>query len=134
MKKKTIEEKPFDFRTIETVQDAFKRLGMDPTEVPDLSKIPERFREPLMGAYNLMVGFDAVNDGWRADYSKRDQKKWYAWPWVNSAGSGFGFSYSGYFFVVTHSCVGSRLCTKSRQHRLHMCEKFSEEYKKFMLK
>ncbi len=134
MKKKTIEEKPFDFRTIETVQDAFKRLGMDPTEVPDLSKIPERFREPLMGAYNLMVGFDAVNDGWRADYSKRDQKKWYAWPWVNSAGSGFVFSYSYYFCGGTNAYVGSRLCTKSREHIVHMFEKFNEEYKKFMLK
>lgn len=134
MKKKTIEEKPFDFRTIETVQDAFKRLGMDPTEVPDLSKIPERFREPLMGAYNLMVGFDAVNDGWRADYSKRDQKKWYAWPWVNSAGSGFDFSNSYYYYVGTGTDVGSRLCTKSREHIVHMFEKFNEEYKKFMLK
>jgi len=56
MKKKTIEEKSFDFRTIENVEDAFKRLCMDPSEVPDLSRIPERFREPLMGAYNLMVG------------------------------------------------------------------------------
>ena len=134
MKKKTIEEKPFDFRTIETVQDAFKRLGMDPTEVPDLSKIPERFREPLMGAYNLMVGFDAVNDGWRADYSKRDQKKWYAWPWVNSAGSGFVFSDSNYYYDHTGAHVGSRLCTKSREHIVHMFEKFNEEYKKFMLK
>ena len=134
MKKKTIEEKPFDFRTIETVQDAFKRLGMDPTEVPDLSKIPERFREPLMGAYNLMVGFDAVNDGWRADYSKRDQKKWYAWPWVNSAGSGFVFSCSYYVYDDAFTVVGSRLCTKSREHIVHMFEKFNEEYKKFMLK
>ena len=134
MKKKTIEEKPFDFRTIETVQDAFKRLGMDPTEVPDLSKIPERFREPLMGAYNLMVGFDAVNDGWRADYSKRDQKKWYAWPWVISAGSGFDFSVSFYYYDHTDAFVGSRLCTKSREHIVHMFEKFNEEYKKFMLK
>ena len=134
MKKKTIEEKPFDFRTIETVQDAFKRLGMDPTEVPDLSKIPERFREPLMGAYNLMVGFDAVNDGWRADYSKRDQKKWYAWPWVNSAGSGFDFSYSVCDCDYAGTHVGSRLCTKSREHIVHMFEKFNEEYKKFMLK
>ena len=133
--KKTIKtEKPFDFRTIETVQDAFKKLGMDPSEVPDLSRIPERFREPLMGVYNLMVGFDAINDGWRADFSKKDQKKWYAWPWVNSAGSGFGFTGSVYYYGGTYAGVGSRLCTDAREKIVHLFEKFNEDFKKFLLR
>jgi len=134
MKKKTIEEKSFDFRTIENVEDAFKRLCMDPSEVPDLSRIPERFREPLMGAYNLMVGFDAINDGWRADYTKRDQKKWYAWPWVNSAGSGVDFTHSNYCFADTFTDVGSRLCTDTRDKIVHLFEKFNKEFIKFLLK
>lgn len=134
MKKKATAEKPFDFRTIESVEDAFKRLGMDPSEVPDLSHIPERFREPLMGAYNLMVGFDAINDGWRADYSQRDQKKWYAWPWVNSAGSGFVFAGSHYIYGDAGTGVGSRLCTDTREKTVHLFEKFNEDFKKFLLR
>ena len=132
--KKSPTQKKFDFRTIETVQDAFKKLNMDPSEVPDLSRIPERFREPLMGAYNLMVGFDAINDGWRADYTKRNQKKWYAWPWVNSAGSGFFFPLSFYYCGRAHSGVGSRLCTDTRDKIVHLFEKFNKEFIKFLLK
>ena len=133
MKTKNKTKEPFDFRKIETIQDAFTRMGMSPTEVPDVSKIPERFREPLLAVYNLMVAHEAVNDGWEADYSKY-QQKWFAWPRALSAGSGFVFSGSDYRCVGTGAVVGSRLCTESMEKSKHLFEKFNEDYRKFMLK
>jgi hypothetical protein len=95
--KKTAKKKEvFDFRTIKTKEDAFRKCGYDPSCLPGLSMIPEKFRASLLTAFILMVIFDAINDGWDPDFSNRNQAKYYPWPWVLS--SGFGFSLSRYRF------------------------------------
>jgi hypothetical protein len=65
-KKKTV----FDFKSIKTVEDAFKKNGYDSAKLPDLSMIPEKFRTQLTNCFLLMVIFEAINDGWEPDFSK----------------------------------------------------------------
>ena len=73
--KKTVKSKEeFDFRTIKLPEDAFRKQGMDPALMPDLSKLPERFSF-LTVVFILAVIIEAVNDGWKADYSYHNQKK-----------------------------------------------------------
>lgn len=129
-----ITESDFDYRTIKTLEDAYKRTGIKPLQLSDLEAVAEEFREALLSVYNLFVVFKAVNNDWEADYSDYEQRKYYPWPFVKSGGSGFDFSGSFYNFVCALSAVGSRLCTESSEKTQFIFENFTKEYENFMLK
>jgi hypothetical protein len=136
MKKKNenADKSKFDYRTIKTVADAYEKTGLVMPSLPELpSSIAEEFREALLAVYNLFVVFKAINDGWVADYTDWNQTKYYPWQRVNSAGSGFDFSRSTYYYDYTCTAVGSRLCTDTSEKALYIGKQFSPEYKKFML-
>ena len=120
----------FDFRTIKTAEDAFKKTGYDSSKLPDLSMIPEKFRAQLTTCFLLMVIFEAINDGWEPDFSNHNQGKYYPWPWVLS--SGFGFSSAGYGYACAHAIVGSRLCFESEDKARHAGNQFLDLYKQFL--
>jgi hypothetical protein len=131
-KKKTVEKKQaFDFRTIKTKEDAFKKCGYDPAALPDVSMIPEKFRDTLITAFILMVVFEAINDGWEPDFSDHNQAKYFPWPWVSS--SGFGFSGADYGCADSMTGVGSRLCTDTREKALYLLEQFPDLWKAWLL-
>lgn len=125
---------PFDYRTIKTVDDAFKKQKLERPELKDLPAIiPPRFRAAWLAVYELFVIFEAINDEWKADFMNSSQWKYYPWGKVNSSGSGVGFSYSYYYFVFTITAVGSRLCTDSSEKAVYIFKQFDEQYKKFFL-
>lgn len=130
MKKKTT----FDFKSIKSFEDACSKTGLNPSDLPDVSNIPERFRKYLIAAYKLAVIFEAINDEWEADFTNLNQMKYFPWMRVNSAGSGFAFSLSSYHYAYTHTNVGSRLCTNTRKKALYIGKQFAEEYADFFLK
>jgi hypothetical protein len=130
-KKTTKKKSAFDFRTIKTVEDAFKKNGYDSTKLPDLSMIPEKFRTQLITCFMLMVIFEAINDGWEPNFSNHTQGKYYPWPWVSS--SGFGFSRSDCHFASTITTVGSRLCTDTSEKALYILDQFSDLWKNWLL-
>jgi hypothetical protein len=132
MAKKSTEKKPvFDFRTIKSFEDASTKEGIDPTALPDVSMIPEDLRKPIINAYKLLIIFKAINNGWRPDWSKSSQWKYY--PWYEVLSSGFGFSYSVYSYDYTSTHVGSRLCTDTSEKALYIAKQFQEEYKEYFL-
>ncbi len=130
-KQNTQDKAEFDFRTIKTFEDACKKEGIDPEQLPELAKMPEEFVKPLIAAYKLMVIFKAINNGWRPDWSNYDQGKYFPWFGVLSSGFGFGHSYYGY--VRSDADVGSRLCTDSSEKAPYIAEQFQDEYKDFFL-
>lgn len=121
----------FDFRTIKTFEDACAHLNIDPANVPDLSMIPEEFKKPLLAAYRLMIIYQAINNGWKPDWSDDDQYKWFPWLSVLSSGSGFSGSSSVYSYSGTP--VGSRLCTDTREKARYIAEQFEAEYVDYFL-
>jgi hypothetical protein len=137
-KKTTKPVAEFDYRTIQTIKDAFKRKEVPFQSVNELkeffkgSTIPERFWEPLLAVYQLFVGYEAINDDWKADFTKPDLKYW-PWARVNSAGSGFDFSVSDCGCINSGTDVGSRLCSNDSSKAKHAFERFNEQYKKFWL-
>jgi hypothetical protein len=130
-KKTTKKKKVFDFRTIKTKEDAFKKCGYDPSKLPDLSMIPDKYRDALITVFILMVIFEAINDGWEPDFSNQNQGKYYPWPWVSS--SGFGFSHSNYFCDIADTFVGSRLCTDTSEKALYIFNQFEDLWKAWLL-
>jgi len=131
MTTKKTKKDQFDYRTIKTFQDACTTLGIDPEHLPHLAKVPEEFHKPMLAYYKLLIIFRAINNGWRPDWSKVNQYKYYPWYWVLS--SGFGFDYSGYYFTTAHSAVGSRLCTDTSEKAMYIAKQFEAEYKDYFL-
>jgi hypothetical protein len=121
----------FDFRAIKTFEDACAKENIDPQQLPDVSGIPEEFAKPIVANYKLLIIFKAINNGWRPDWSKSSQGKYY--PWYRVLSSGFGFSASLYLCVGTATTVGSRLCTDTSEKALYVAEQFQEEYKEYFL-
>lgn len=130
-KKAGTKEAAFDFRTIKGFEDACKKENIDPTKLPDVSMIPEEFRKPLLAVYKIMIGYKAVNNGWKVDYGNTNQLKYFPWARVLSSGFGFSYSCSDYDFAFTS--VGSRLCTDESDKAEHIFVNFNQEYKYFWL-
>lgn len=108
-KKVTEKKAAFNFKTINTIEAAFEKCGLDPANLPDVSKLPERFSF-ITTCFILSVIFEAINDGWQPDFSNHSQRKYFPWPWVSS--SGFGFSGTSYNYDNTNTNVSSHLCNK----------------------
>ena len=121
----------FDFKTIKTFEDACTKLALDPTQLPDVSMIPEEFRKPIINAYKLMIIYKAINDGWVPDWNNRDQYKYF--PWYGVLSSGFGFSTSSYDYARANTVVGSRLCTDTSEKAMYVAEQFKAEYQEYFL-
>jgi len=125
--------KEFDFRTIKSFEDACKHLGIEP-KLPDVSWMLPEFQKGIIGAYKLFVIFKAINNGWRPDWTNRNQRKYFSWLWVSSSGFGFGRSYCACGYSGT-TC-GSRLCTETEEKALYIAKQFGvdgQEYKEFFL-
>jgi hypothetical protein len=132
MAKKTAKSKTaFDYKTIKSFEDACKKLGIDPSALPEVSSIPEEFRKALVAGFKLMVIFKAINDGWKPDWNNYSQYKYY--PWFGVLSSGFGFSYSAYRYPHTAATVGSRLCTDTSEKALYIASQFEAEYKEWLI-
>lgn len=129
-KKTPKSKKVFDFRTINTIEAAFKKCGLDPKVMPDLSMLPERFNF-LTTVFVLSVIFEAVNDGWKADYTDRNQYKYYPWPWVSS--SGLDFSDASSYYGSANTVVGFPLCTDSRAKAIFILDQFPDLWKAWLL-
>lgn len=130
--KKTNKKKPvFDYTTIKTIKDAFKKVGMDSQLRPDVSMLPEKFGSFLITAFLLSIIFDAINDGWEPDYSNRNQYKYFPWPWVSS--SGFDFTASDFSCGHADARVGFRLCTDTADKARYVLTQFPDLCKEWYL-
>ena len=123
------------FTDIKTFEDACKALNIEPV-VPDFSSAPDKHRKAMIAHYKLVIIVEAVNEGWTPDWSNEDEYKYELWPDVvadTTKPSGFGLSFGGCDFWFTATCVGSRLCFKSRDIARHTFETFIELYEDYLL-
>ncbi len=132
-KKSSKRKSVFDYTTIKTVEDAFKKVGMDPGIRPDVSMLPEKFGSFVITAFLLSVVFDAINDGWEPDYSNHNQAKYYPWPWVSSSGLGFAGSCYAYAYDYSTAGVGFRLCTDTAEKAKYVLDQFPDLCKEWYL-
>jgi len=81
----------------------------------------------------LKLIIKVINEGWEPDFQNTSQSKWYPWFRVGASGSGFGFSYSLFRYVISFTDVGSRLCFESREKCEYVAKQFKELYEQFLL-
>jgi hypothetical protein len=126
---KAFGEKTFektDFRSIKTFKDACQALELDPGKVTQETDTKDE------AAYKMIkVIVAAINQGWIPDWSNEDQKKWF--PWFNVLSSGLGFQHSFYYYTLTFTYVGSRLCFESSEKAEHAGRQFIKLYENFIL-
>ncbi|GAB3511804.1 hypothetical protein [Emticicia fontis] len=120
-------KKPFDFRDIKTVEDAFSFLSIDYAEFLEKHKD----LDPHALAYLQLVHIiKALNGGDWMDYSDTNVAKYY--PWFNASGSASGFSYHDYGYGNSLSGVGSRLTCKSAEIAKYAGTQFIEIYNQYI--
>lgn len=125
----------FDYKSITSFEDACAKNNV-PTNVPDVSMIPDRLGKFIVAAYKLAIILEAINNGWIPDWSDWKQYKYYAWFEVKATkalSSGFGFSYSDFNYTHSYATVGSRLCTDTSEKALYMAKQFEDLYKDYLL-
>ena len=118
---------------IKTFEDACKATGRNPEMLPDVSMLPEADRQYIIDKYKLIVIAEALNNGWKADFTDHNQVKY--WPWFyqeEGSGSASGFSY-GYVFAYSSTYVGARLCFKSRELAEYAGKQFIDLYRSVMI-
>ncbi len=129
-------------KSIKTVQDAFKVMGVDHSNLPDVSSFPEAIRKYILNHFILLVVVQAINkldnDGneWEPNWNDEDQYKHFPWLEVDAseeAPAGLGFSDSHYDYSNANTRVGSRLCFKSREGALYAASQFEDLYKENQL-
>lgn len=121
---------------IKTFEQACEALGVDANALPDFSMLPEKHRKALLAHYKLVIIVEAVNEGWKPDWSNHNEAKYELWPDVvpdKKKPSGFGLSYYDAFYWYTFTVVGSRLCFQSRELAKHTFETFKELYEDYLL-
>jgi hypothetical protein len=115
---------------IKTFAGACKALGMDAKNLPDVSMLPHDQQEAIIAHYKLVIIAQALNEGWKPNWSDYNEYKYY--PWFNMR-SGSGLSYFDYVYWVTLTLVGSRLCFKSRELAEYAGKNFKKLYEQYFL-
>lgn len=117
------------YTDIKTVEDACKLTG-------ETLNIPEGLPKDVENYMKLRVVNKALNmengEPWQPNWADWNEIKYYPWFDMWKAG-GVGFSFRGYGYGSTHSgsCVGSRLCFRSRELAEYAAKQFEAEYKAF---
>jgi hypothetical protein len=92
---------------------ACKKLCLDPADLPDVSRVREKYRASQLAFHKMEVVRDAITDDREADWNDRGEYKYGGWFWMDSPGFRFHGSY--YSFAVSYPTGGSRLCTFSEE-------------------
>lgn len=101
---------------------------------PVITGLPENEIKALLSLSKLSLVSEAA---WKLaeekiDWDDWDQRKYFAWAFLGSSGSGFRFSDYGY--VNATSYVGSHLVFPDSEVLKFVFEAYKEDYKAFMLK
>lgn len=56
----------------------------------------------------LMIIAEVLRNGWKADYSNSEQKKWFPYHQWSESASGFVFSFTAYAYTHAFTVCGSR--------------------------
>lgn len=117
-------QKPWEF--VKSVDDACEVLGIDLGDVWHESDEPDEVAYKQLKVITRALNFLANgNKGWVPDYNNGNQRKWYAWWYLNEPGFRLDVVRYGYTF----SFVGSRLVFISEELTRYAASQFFEIYK-----
>ena len=114
---------------IKSFEDACQALGLDPTALPDVSKLREKDQAAQIAQYKLSIIAEALNEGWTPDWKNNREYKYYPWfDMEDDNGSGLGLSCLDCDCDDSISSVGSRLSFKSSDLARYAGKQFTGLY------
>jgi len=120
---------------VSSFEEACKVLGYS-SEIPDFSNAPEKHKNALLAHYKLVIIVEAINNGWKPNWSDHNEIKYELWPDIVKDGtrtSGFGLSFNVYANWPTSTAVGSRFCFYSREAARYCFDSFKTLWEDYLL-
>ncbi len=115
---------------IKTYEDAYCALGS-----PAFISLDDTFQDDraksIIAYSKLLVIAEALNEGWKPDWTNSSEYKYY--PWFKKNTSGSGLSCFGYASWCARSFVPARLCFKSSELAEYAGKQFIDLYSEYML-
>ncbi len=118
---------------IKTFEDACEKLGINPEKIK--LSYPEQINhhaKAFVAHIKLVIIIEALNDGWKPDWTNGKWDKYYAWFKMGGS-SGVDFSYFDYDSWESDSIVGSRLALKSSDLAEYAGNQFESLYKEYFV-
>lgn len=118
-------------KRVKTYADACAVLGIEPINEEVFTKLG--FTKDEIAYRKLKTVIEALNEGWRPDWSDRSEYKYWNWFVYSTSSAGFGFAYADYAPAHSNAVVGSRLCFKTRELAAYAGRQFEDLYNDFFL-
>ena len=128
MKTNTKTNSKFDYKQIISFKKAYNAASDELKKEYDNSVTTDSPVDVVAFA-QLKLIFSVINEGFVPDYTNWNQEKWYG---VFDLSSGCRFSDTYYYYTITHTCVGSRLCTENEERYLHIATHFINEFERYL--
>ena len=121
---------------IKSWKDACAYKGVNPNTLPDVSMIKDASLAGwVVAMYQMAIVTSAINENWEPDYTDGSYK-YEPRFWIEKnpkTPSGFGFSDTLFDCTISYSYVGSRLCFRSNELRVHAQKFFKKLYQTIIL-
>ena len=115
------------FENIKTVQDAYNAVSEETRAIYDKDHKPD-LSDDILADIEAKLIAKAIQGTWKADFSD-NTSKWA--PYFRlSAGSGFDFSSSNYYYGFTHTLVSSRFCFPDEETSDYFGSQFIEIHRR----
>lgn len=123
-------EKELSVSIMDRIKDLADALEYNGETLDQFNKRTEHDEDHEKAYKELCVIALALNEGKRMDYSNTNVYKYY--PYFYAAGSGSGFSCTGFSCAYDFSAVGSRLCVNTSEKATYMGKQFIEIYNRYI--
>ena len=119
------QNKPFDFKSIKSFEDACNHLGVS-TEIPYFTNIGINNTRQYINMYKLDIIIRAINNGWIPDFSNCNQTKWY--PYFTTDNNGVGTYCSTYYNNNNNRFLPLALYLESDEKAKYVGKTFTDLY------
>lgn len=122
------------FTDVKSFEDALKFKGMKEEDVLPYNNPTDPRKVWLNSLAKLELIADVIQEGWIADWSNDEQKKWRCWFEWDTEISAFVFDDSDYVWTGTYAVVGSRLCFENSDKAEYFGQQFIELHNQILIK
>jgi len=117
---------------IRSFPEACKKLKLNPAKVlPRINGIPKRHQKAVIAQAKLIIIAEALNDGWKPNWTNSSEWKYYPWFWMDAPGFRFYVSYCA--STNAYAGTGSRLCFKTKELSDYAGKKFITLWRDLMV-
>jgi len=113
---------------IKTFEDVLEELNLSSI---DFKVVCQHLKIDEVAYRKLRLIVQCLNEGWKPDFTDKNQEKYYPWFEVNDAGSAYALSSNAP--SRANATVGSHLCFKSRELALYAGKTFDKIYTDYLL-